>query len=134
MESVVLYGSQANFDDMVRRLRWWSYHLCFPYLILSRWDTLYEAWQGASYNIIPVQFDDMLMRWLMLMMFGGIYVQLVLECRFALSQSLEVSSHRLDLFRHVSWACITMASRCCRISNAGFFAVTIFHSLQYLWL
>lgn len=128
-----LYGSQANFDDMIRRLRWWSYHLCFPYLILSRWDTLYEAWQGASYNIIPVQFDDMLMRWLMLMMFGGIYVQLVLEAVLLYRNRWKYRPTGLicfAMFLGVHYYGFSVLSHFQR----GFFAVTIFHSLQYLAL
>lgn len=128
-----LYGGQAQFDLNDRRLRWWSYHLCFPYLIIGRWDMLYEAWGGASYDIIPVRFDDMLLNWLFLLLCGGIYIQVVAEAYALWRNGWKYRPTGLICFavflgvHYYGFTCISHYQR-------GFFAVTLFHAMQYLAL
>lgn len=128
-----LYGGQKILDATDRRIRWWAYHLCFPYLILGRWDMLYDAWGGKSYELIPVNVDDMLLRWLGLVAIGGIYLQLVLEARSLLKNGRAYRPTGLVcfiVFLGVHWYGFTVLSHYQR----GFFTVTIFHALQYLAL
>jgi hypothetical protein len=128
-----LYGGQKNFDETDRRLRWWSYHLVFPYLIIGRWDMLYDAWGGQSYDLIPVNFDDSMMRFLAVIALLGLYSQCISEVRLIRRNGRD--------YRPTGLICYSV---CMGIHYYGFMilshfqrgfeAVTFFHAMQYLAL
>jgi isoprenylcysteine carboxyl methyltransferase (ICMT) family protein YpbQ len=128
-----LYGGQKHLDALDRRLRWWAYHLCFPWLILGRWDMLYQAWGGQSHDLIPMDIDDMLLNWLGLVALGGVYLLGVLEARSIWKNGRDYRLTGLIcfiMFLGVHWYGFMLLSHYQR----GFFTVTIFHALQYLAL
>jgi hypothetical protein len=128
-----LYGGQKVMDDWDRRVRWWAYHLCFPYLILARWDMLYQAWGGNSYDIMPLDINDMLLQWLAFLAVGGVYLQLVHEARAIWRNGRDYRPTGFVCFvmyLWIHWYGFTLLSH----YQQGFFAVTIFHAVQYLAL
>lgn len=128
-----LYGGQKNFDEADRRLRWWAYHLVFPYLIIGRWDMLYDAWGGQAYELIPVNFDESVMFFLGIVALFGIYAQCIAEARLIRRNGRDYRPTGLICYaicmgiHYYGFMIVTHFQR-------GFEAVTFFHAMQYLAL
>lgn len=128
-----LYGRQAKFDETDRRLRWWAYHLVFPLLIIGRWDLLYDAWGGKTNSLIPVDFGINVMGPLWLVAYAGIYTAIMAETRLIWKNGWKYQPTGAICFLaflaiHIYGFLILSHFQ------RGFFAVTIFHALQYLAL
>jgi hypothetical protein len=128
-----LYGGQKNFDSSDRTKRWWAYHLVFPYLIFGRWDTLYDAWGGETYELMPVKFDALFMSLLFLFACFGFVVQIASEITLIRKNAKEYNPTGLICFlicigvHYYGFMVLSHFQR-------GFEAVTFFHAMQYLAL
>jgi hypothetical protein len=128
-----LYGTQQVFDETDRSLRWWAYHLIFPYLIIGRWDTLYDAWGGRTYELMPVDFGPTAMRVLFVIAGLGVYTQIVSEIRLIIKNGKNYSPIGLICFlicigvHYYGFMVLSHFQR-------GFETITFFHALQYLAL
>ncbi|MCA9062583.1 MAG: hypothetical protein KDA96_05975 [Planctomycetaceae bacterium] len=128
-----LYGGQKTFDHTDRRLRWWAYHFTFPWLIIGRWDMLYDAWGGQSYELIPVNFDAAFMRFLGAVALIGVYTQIVAEIRLIRRNGRNYRPTGLICYvvclgiHYYGFMILTHFQR-------GFEAVTFYHAMQYLAL
>ena len=128
-----LYGGQAQFDETDRRLRWWAYHLVFPYLIIGRWDMLYDAWGGQSYELIPYNFDESFMKFLGAIACCGLYTQLVAEGRLIRRNGSSYRPTGLICYA-VCMGIHYYGFMLVEHFQRGFEAVTFFHAMQYLAL
>ncbi|MCA9058149.1 MAG: hypothetical protein KDA85_06600 [Planctomycetaceae bacterium] len=128
-----LYGGQQQFDATDRRLRWWAYHFTFPWLIIGRWDMLYDAWGGQSYELIPVDFDDSVMRFLGVIALIGVYTQVIAEIRLIRRNGRAYRPTGLICYavclgiHYYGFMIVTHFHR-------GFEAITFYHAMQYLAL
>jgi hypothetical protein len=128
-----LYGTQRKMDSTDRRLRWWAYHFFFPYLIIGRWDMLYDAWGGQSYSFIPMNFDESLMKLLGAFAVMGVYTQVIAECRLIVRNGRDYRPSGLICYAiclGIHYYGFMVLSH----FHRGFEAVTFFHALQYLAL
>jgi hypothetical protein len=128
-----LYGTQDQFTDSDRRLRWWAYHLVFPLLIFGRMDQLYTVWAGASSpHIIPFAIG-IWMSPLWFLAYAGIYIAIMAEVRLYLRNRQNYNPMGLICYL----LCIGVHYYGFMVEShyqRGFFAVTIFHATQYLAL
>lgn len=129
-----LYGQQANFDAIDRRIRYWAYHLVFPWLIIGRWDMLYTIWSGqSSDSIVPVNFGPVVMYPLSIIAAAGFYLAIVGEARLIAKNRgnyLPIGLVCYATCMAVHWYGFMVPSHYQR----GFFAVSIFHAVQYMAL
>lgn len=128
-----MYGRQDHYDAQDRRLRWWGFHLIFPMLVLGRWDTVYTAWQGRTYSFMPMQMGTTIMSVLWAVAAVGVLVALLGEARLISRNGRRYSPTGLVCFLtaigiHV-YGFVVLSH-----FQRGFFAVTIYHSMQYLAL
>lgn len=128
-----LYSGQAEFDDRDRKLRWYGYHLVFPYLIIGRWDMLYDAWGGQTYELMPVDFGPLFMQFLAVIACVGLYVQAVAEIRLIRRNGKNYNPNGIICYtvcmgiHYYGFMVLSHFQR-------GFEAVTFFHAMQYLAL
>jgi hypothetical protein len=128
-----LYGRQKECDEKSRKLRFWGYHLVFPALILGRWDTIYQVWGGQTYTFIPVDFSANLMRFMWIIAAIGFYLAMINELRLMIKNKRDY--RLLGMINYiVSLAIHTFGFVLVAYYQRGFFAVTIFHAVQYLAL
>lgn len=129
-----LYGQQTNMDNLDRRIRYWAYHFTFPWLIIGRWDMLYTIWNGKTSDaIIPVDFGVTVMYPLGLVALAGIYLAVVGEIRLIIKNKWNYRPIGLLCYAiciGIHWYGFLIPSHYQR----GFFAVTIFHAIQYMAL
>lgn len=129
-----LYGNQTSFDEVDRRIRYWAYHLVFPWLIFGRWDMLHTIWNGQSSDaIIPVSFGPAVMYPLSLIAMAGFYLAIVGEVRLIANNKANYRPIGLFCFvtcMLVHWYGFMVPEHYQR----GFFAVSIFHAVQYMAL
>lgn len=128
-----LYGRQEKFDDTDRRLRWWAYHLVFPALILGRWDTIYHVWGGKTYSFIPMDFSATVLTCLWTVAALGGAAALAAEWRLARNNGARYNPASLLCYL----VCMGIHAYGFVVAShfqRGFFAVTVFHSVQYLAL
>ena len=128
-----LYGGQKNFDAVDRKRRWWAYHLVFPYLIFGRWDTLYDAWEGRTYDLIPMDFNASFMTILLFIACIGFSIQIASEFILFRKSPSDYNPTGLICFlvcigiHYYGFMVLSHFQR-------GFEAVTFFHAMQYLAL
>jgi hypothetical protein len=129
-----LYTREGLVDEAVRKISYAAFHLAMPLFILGRWDVLYTVWGGKpSDAIIPVNISDLLMSACWILAGFGMLAGVVSEVlRYERSKNgydpapavILVIYFAIHFFGFIS---ITYYQR-------GFFAVTIFHAVQYLGL
>lgn len=128
-----LYGRQQNFTNRDRSLRWWAYHLVFPALIFGRWDMLHEVWGGMTYSLIPVDFADGTMAILWGLAAAGVAVAVAAELKLIVANKQAyrpVGAANYAICFAIHGYGFTMIDH----YHRGFFAITIFHAVQYLAL
>jgi hypothetical protein len=129
-----LYGQQSTMDDLDRKIRYWSYHLVFPWLIFGRWDMLHTIWRGVSSDaIIPVNFGPAVLYPLSLIAMAGFYLAIVGEIRLLVNNKANYRPVGLICYvtcMAIHWYGFMVPSHYQR----GFFAVSIFHAIQYMAL
>jgi hypothetical protein len=135
-----LVSRNGKDDDRTRQLMFYGYHLAVPLFVLGRWDVLYTVWGGrASSAIIPVDVSSWIMALCWALAAVGIGAGLWSEVRTYRRVRAEGGSYnaaRLLTFA-VYYAIHIIGFLSVTFFQRGFFAVTIFHAVQYLsivWL
>jgi hypothetical protein len=129
-----VYAHENIETHLSRRLTYWAFHLAMPLFVLGRWSLLFDVWKGKaspSDVIIPVHMPDALMTCCFVLAIVG----------FGLGISAEFIKSKQGVYNPVGlvnllgyyfihWFGFLSASCYWR----GFFAVTIYHAVQYLGL
>src|SRR6202011_5682994 len=105
-----------------------------PLFVFGRWDTLYTVWRGIPSNvIIPVHFPPLFMNACWALFCGAVGLGLLAEAR-KMGRGLR-SYDPIGLVTMLAFYVIH-AYGFLSVSHyqRGFFAVTIFHGVQYLGL
>jgi hypothetical protein len=132
--------SQAT-DPQARnkRARWWqdpsflAYHLAMPLFVLGRWNMLFIAWNGkASEVIMPVRMPDSLMILCVVLAVLALLIGLNYEWQKFSSRPVYNPISLINLI--VYFAIHMFGFLSITFYQRGFFAVTIFHAIQYLAL
>ena len=128
-----LFDGNKNMTSFDRKIRYWSYHLPMPALILGRWDMLYEVWKGQTQAFKPFDFSDQLMTVLWIIAATGVTIGLAGEIKTYIKNKHSYSP--ANLFNYFVYMGIHIYGFV-TISHyqRGFFAITIFHAIQYLGL
>ena len=129
-----LMGRNGDEDAFTKRLSFYGYHLAMPLFVLGRWDVLYTVWGGkASGAIIPYDVSSVVMGLCWAVAIVGMAAGLLAELRtYRKAQNGYNVARLVTLIIYyaihiVGFLSITFYQR-------GFFAVTIFHAVQYLAL
>jgi hypothetical protein len=130
-----LVSRNGKDDQLTQRLMFHGYHLAVPLFVLGRWDVLYTVWGGkASSAIIPVDVSSWIMGLCWALAAVGIGVGLWSEVRTYRRIRGEGGSYnpaRL-LTLAIYYAIHAFGFLSVTFFQRGFFAVTIFHAVQYL--
>jgi hypothetical protein len=128
------YSFKTGHDLMAQKMSYWAFHLAMPLFVLGRWHTLYYVWGGKpSSAIIPVHFSH----WIMVLCWflGGVAIVVGLASEW---RSYHLCDGAYNPARAVSlvvfYAIHIFGFLSIRFYQRGFFAVTIFHAVQYLSL
>ncbi|PWU01107.1 MAG: hypothetical protein C5B53_03255 [Candidatus Melainabacteria bacterium] len=128
-----VYSHENRETTLSRRLTYFAYHLAMPLFVLGRWNVLFNVWKGRPSDvIIPVHMPDALMTCCFALAFVGIVLGLLAEL-LKFRQNLAynpVGLITLLAYYAIHWFGFLSASYYFR----GFFAVTIYHAVQYLGL
>jgi hypothetical protein len=134
-----LVSRNGRDDDLTRRLLFHSYHLAVPLFVLGRWDTLYTVWHGqASPSIIPVRIASWILGLCWALAGAGALSGLWAEWRTyrRLRQEGGAGGASYNVARLVTlaiyYAIHIFGFLSVTFYQRGFFAVTIFHAVQYL--
>jgi hypothetical protein len=132
-----LMSRNAPKDERATQLAFYGYHLVIPLFVLGRWDVLYTVWSGKpSSTIIPVDISSWIMGICWALAGAGIVAGLGSEARIYRQTEGEYNPSRLVTFI-VYYAIHMFGFLSVSYFQRGFFAVTIFHAVQYLgivWL
>lgn len=128
------YAFKGGLGAEARVPSYWAFHLCMPLLVLGRWDTIYTAWGGKPSDVIyPVQFPAAVMAVCWGLAGIGILAGLAVELRRLVArpcaQNLASAAIFLTYALVHGYGFLSLAH-----FQRGFFAVTIFHAVQYLGL
>lgn len=129
-----VYCFYAPGDHQERRLAFWAFHGAMPLLIFGRWDTIHTAWQGkAQPYLIPMDIPDVFMRgcWMAFWISVGLGVLLmfVRASRGTASGLWKGFGVLVAYYAVHAYGFLSVDH-----FQRGFFAVTIFHAVQYLGL
>ena len=129
-----LLGRSQTESKNEMSLSFYAFHLAVPLFVFGRWDTLYTVWGGkASTAIIPVDFSAAFMDFCFALAIVAIIFAVVLEViKFKNSpQSYNpVGAVILCTYFLIHWFGFLSVE----YYQRGFFAVTIFHAIQYFGL
>jgi hypothetical protein len=127
-----LMSRNGKDDEATRRLCFYGFHLAVPLFVLGRWDVLYTVWSGkASGMIIPVNIAGWLMGLCWALAAVGVLAGLAAEIRSYRRSQGPYNPARLVTFA-VYYAIHIFGFLSVTYFQRGFFAVTIFHAVQYL--
>ena len=121
-------------EPLTRTLSFYAYHLAMPLFLLGRWDVLYTVWGGkASSAIIPVDVSDWLMASCWVLAACGLGLGIASEWR-----RYRANGHAYSPIGAVNlatyFAIFIFGFLSVTYYQRGFFAVTIYHAVQYLGL
>ncbi len=127
-----LVGGKGPADERAIQLASYAYHFAMPLFILGRWDVLYTVWGGKpSTTIIPMQMSTTIMGfcWALagLGMIAGLWSEAI---RYRKSENEYNPARLVTLFVYYGIHIFGFLS--VSYFQRGFFAVTIFHAVQYL--
>jgi hypothetical protein len=127
-----LMSRNGKDDELTRKLSFWGFHLAVPLFVLGRWDVLYTVWGGRpSGAIIPVSVSGWIMSLCWALAAAGMLAGLVAEVRSYRQATRAFNPARLVTFA-VYYAIHIFGFLSVTYFQRGFFAVTIFHAVQYL--
>ena len=130
-----LVSRNGQDDELTRRLMFYGYHLAVPLFVLGRWDVLYTVWGGRpSGAIIPVNVSSWIMGLCWAVASVGVGAGLWAELRSYRRVRAEGRSYNLArlLTFATYYAIHIFGFLSVTYFQRGFFAVTIFHAVQYL--
>ncbi len=130
-----LVSRNGQDDDFTRRLMFHGYHAAVPLFVLGRWDVLYTVWGGRpSPSIIPVNVSSWIMGLCWAVAAVGVASGLWAELRTY--RRVRAAGGSYNLARLLTFAVYYTIHIFGFLSvsyfQRGFFAVTIFHAVQYL--
>jgi hypothetical protein len=130
----VFYTRGKTNDRLQRTLVWLAFHLAMPLFVLGRWHILWVVWQGKpSTAIIPVELSMFGLQLCWALAFLGILLAMISEWRRA--QRTEGRFDPVGLVTIGTYFAIHVYGFLQVVHfQRGFFAVTIFHAMQYLAL
>ncbi|MGE4132573.1 MAG: hypothetical protein AB7F86_13100 [Bdellovibrionales bacterium] len=125
-------GRHSVEDETTKRIGFWAFHAAMPLLVLGRSDTIYHVWQGkAAPYLIPIQMPDMVMRysylafWIAVAL--GLWLCWKLISRQGWRKAMGPAAVVLTYFAIHYYGFMSVEH-----FQRGFFAVTIFHAVQYM--
>lgn len=127
-----VYAHENVESSRVRRLNFLAYHLAMPLFVLGRWSMLFQVWKGKPSDIlIPVHMPDEVMTLCLCLavvaLLSGISAE-IMKMRQNVYNPVGLVNLLVYFFIH--WFGFLAPAYYMR----GFFAVTIYHAIQYLAL
>lgn len=128
------YSRGPAMDGLQRKLSWLAFHLAMPLFVLGRWHVLWLVWDGKpSDAIIPVSLSLFSLRVCWALAIVGIGLAVVAEVRRA-SRTVGAFSP-VGIFTAATYFGMHIFGFLqIEYYQRGFFAVTVFHAVQYLAL
>jgi len=129
-----LYTRDAGDDALGTRLLFLAFHLAMPLFVIGRWHNLWLVWKGArSQYIIPVGFPAPVLAACWALAGVGLLAGIAGEGRRWWRQGRSYRPLGVALLA-IFYAIHTYGFLSVTSYQRGFFAVTIFHAVQYLAL
>lgn len=129
-----LYSGASNENALARNLSVYVFHLAMPLFIFGRWDMLYTVWGGKpSSAIIPVDFSNTFMNCCWVLAGIAIILAFVLEyvkIKHSYNTYNPVGAVIIFVYFVIHWFGFLSV----QFYQRGFFAITIFHAVQYFAL
>lgn len=128
-----VYGRENRETDRTRQLTFLGYHLAMPLFVLGRWSLMFDVWRGAPHDtIIPLHMPDALMAFSLVLAVVGLALGLAAEWLKLRQNAVynPVGLINLLIYYAIHWFGFLSADYFYR----GFFAVSIYHAVQYLGL
>jgi len=128
-----IYGRENRETKLTRRLTYFAYHLAMPLFVLGRWNLFFIVWKGQhTDDIIPLHMPDVLMTCCFVLAFVGIVLGLAAELFKVRQNQVYNPVGLINLLVYYAIHCFGFLS--VSFYFRGFYAVTIYHAVQYLGL
>lgn len=129
-----LYVKNPLESKLDMNIGFYAYHLAMPLFVFGRWDNLYKVWSGKpSTTIIPVDFSNTFMNFCWMLGIIALTLGIMLELnKFRVSPNSYNPTSAVILFVYfiIHWFGFLSSE----FYQRGFFAITMFHAVQYLGL
>lgn len=128
------YNRGPAVDDLQRKLVWLAFHLAMPLFVLGRWHVLWLVWDGKpSDAIIPMSLSPFALEACWALALAGMALAVFAELRRA-SRTVGAFSP-VGIFTTATYFGMHIFGFVqIEFYQRGFFAVTVFHAVQYLAL
>jgi hypothetical protein len=127
------YAAKNQESNLTRQLSYLSYHLAMPLFVLGRWSMLFDQWHGKPSDvIIPVHMPGMAMVIFFALAAIAFTLGIAAEIIKFSNQEVYNPAGLINLLAYNFIHCFGFLSTAYYMR--GFFAVTIYHAIQYLGL